>query len=113
MQKEYDKNNVFYKIIKGELPSKKVYEDEKILAFFDINPSAPIHILVVPKAEFVSYDDFVSKSSDADVANFFKKIQYIAQDQGLSDCSYKIVSNCGEKAGQIVPHFHVHILGYN
>ena len=113
MQKEYDKNNIFYKIINSEIPSTKVYEDKKILAFLDINPSAPVHILVIPKGEFVCFDDFVAKSSNEDVAYFFKKVQQIAKDQGLSDdCCYRVVANSGEKAGQIVPHFHVHIMGY-
>lgn len=112
MQKKYDENNVFNKIIKKEIPSKIVYEDEKVLAFNDINPKAPIHILVIPKGNFVCFDDFVEKSSFEDVAYFFKKVQEIAKNHGLSDASYRIVGNCGEDAGQLVNHFHIHILGY-
>ncbi len=113
MQKKYDKNNVFYKIINKELPANIVYEDENILAFNDINPKAPIHILVIPKEEFISFDDFVEKSSPENIANFFKKIQEIAKNNGLSEKSYRIVGNCGEEAGQIVHHFHIHLMGYN
>ena len=99
-------------IVNGEIPSQIVYEDDKILAFNDISPKAPIHILVVPKGEFVCFDDFVEKSSNDDVANFFKTVQKIAKDNGLSETSYRIVGNCGEEAGQIVPHFHIHLMGY-
>ena len=112
MQKKYDENNIFCKIINKQLPSDIVYEDEKILAFKDINPKAPIHILIVPKANFVCFDDFVEKSSPEDVAYFFKKVQEIAKSLGLSDASYRIVGNCGEEAGQVVPHFHLHLMGY-
>lgn len=112
MQKKYDSNNVFYKIIHKELPSTIVYEDDNVLAFNDISPKAPIHILVIPKGEFVCFDDFVEKSSNEDVANFFKTVQKIAKDNGLSETSYRIVGNCGEEAGQIVPHFHIHLMGY-
>lgn len=112
MQKKYDENNVFYKILKKELPADIVYEDDKILAFNDISPKAPIHILVIPKGKFISFDDFVEKSSNEEVAYFFKKAQEIAKSNGLSDTSYRIVGNCGEEAGQVVPHFHLHIMGY-
>ena len=112
MQKKYDENNIFCKIINKQLPSDIVYEDEKILAFKDINPKAPIHILIVPKANFICFDDFVEKSSPEDVAYFFKKVQEIAKSLGLSDASYRIVGNCGEEAGQVVPHFHLHLMGY-
>ncbi len=112
MQKKYDENNIFCKIIKKQIPSDTVYEDDKILAFKDINPKAPIHILIVPKGNFISFDDFVEKSTSEDVAYFFKKVQSIAKSLGLSDASYRIVGNCGEEAGQIVPHFHLHLMGY-
>lgn len=112
MQKKYDNGNIFCKIINKELPATIVYEDDKVLAFNDINPKAPVHILIVPKGEFVCFDDFVEKSSNEDVANFFKTIQKIAKDNGLSNASYRIVGNCGEEAGQIVPHFHIHLMGY-
>ena len=112
MQIKYDKNNIFYKILKKELPSTIIYEDDKVLCFKDINPQAPIHLLVIPKAEYICFDDFVAKSSSEDIAYFFKKVQEIAKSQGLSDADYRIVANCGEGAGQIVHHFHIHIMGY-
>ncbi len=112
MQKKYDENNVFYKILKKELPATVVYEDDKVLAFNDISPKAPVHILVIPKGKFVSFDDFVEKSSGEEVSYFFKKVQEIAKSQDLSEKSYRIVGNCGEEAGQIVPHFHIHLMGY-
>lgn len=112
MQNKYDENNVFCKIINKEIPSKIVYEDDKVLAFKDISPKAPVHILVIPKAKFISFDDFTEKSSPEDVAYFFKKVQEIAKSLGLSDKSYRIVANYGKAAGQIVPHFHIHIMGY-
>ena len=113
MQKKYDNSNIFYKIINKQLPAKIVYEDDVILAFNDINPKAPVHILIIPKGEFISFDDFVEKSTNEKVASFFKTVQKIAKDNGLSDASYRIVGNCGEEAGQVVPHFHIHLMGYN
>lgn len=112
MQKKYDENNVFYKIIKKELPATIIYEDEKVLAFNDISPKAPIHILIVPKEKFISFDDFIEKSSVEEISYFFKKVQEIAKNHNLSNNSYRIVGNCGEEAGQIVPHFHLHLMGY-
>ena len=112
MQKKYDENNVFSKILKKELPAEVIYEDDKVLAFKDINPKAPVHILVIPKKNFISFDDFVERSDPDDVSYFFKKVQEIAKNKGLSEASYRIVANCGEEAGQIVPHFHIHIMGY-
>ncbi len=112
MQKKYDENNTFCKIIKRQLPADIIYEDDKLMAFKDINPKAPIHILVIPKNNFISFDDFVEKSSPEDISYFFKKVQEIAKNLGLSDASYRIVGNCGEQAGQIVPHFHIHLMGY-
>lgn len=110
MNREYDKNNVFAKILRGEIPSNKVYEDDKILAFNDVAPKAPVHILVIPKKECICFDDFVKKSTDEEIAYFFKTVQKIANSQNVS--SYRIVANCGEEAGQIVFHYHLHILGY-
>jgi diadenosine tetraphosphate (Ap4A) HIT family hydrolase len=92
------------------LPSDKVYEDEDFLAFNDIDPKAPIHILLIPKKNFVSFDDFAKESDGNYVAKFFKTAQKIAEMKKLS--SYRIVANCGEEAGQVVFHFHLHIMGY-
>lgn len=112
MQREYDKNNIFAKIIRDEIPSEKIYEDDTVLAFRDINPAAPVHILVIPKKDSVSFNDFVANSTDDEVGGFFRKIQEIAKSQGLESGGYRIVANCGEKAGQMVFHFHVHLMGY-
>lgn len=105
----YDKNNVFAKIIRNELPSKKIYEDDKILAFFDVAPIAPIHILVIPKGEYIDYPDFVANASVEDVSHYFLTVAKIAKEAGLD--SFKISSNIGEKSGQRVFHFHSHIIG--
>jgi diadenosine tetraphosphate (Ap4A) HIT family hydrolase len=110
MQKKYNENNVFNKIINGALPSDKVYEDEDFLAFNDIDPKAPIHILLIPKKNFVSFDDFAKGGDGNYVAKFFKTVQKIAEMKKLS--SYRIVANCGKEAGQVVFHFHLHIMGY-
>lgn len=111
MQRKYEDNNIFRKIINKELPSKIYYEDEKVLCFYDINPKAPVHLLLIPKGKFVSFNDFVKNSTNEDVAYFFKTAQKIAE--MLNVKSYRIVANCGEESGQIVFHFHLHIMGYN
>lgn len=104
----YDTNNVFAKIIKNELPAKKVYEDDKILAFFDIAPVAPTHIIVIPKGQYINYVDFIEKASAEEISYYFTKIKDIAQSLGLD--SFRICSNMGERSGQSVFHFHTHIL---
>jgi len=107
----YDQNNVFARILRGEIPCNKVYEDEHVLAFRDINPQAPTHILVIPKGEYVSLDDFCEKASDAETASLMRALGRIAREQGLSEAGYRILSNTGAAARQEVPHFHVHIFG--
>ncbi len=111
MSKKYDKNNIFAKIIRGEIPSKKVYEDDEILAFHDISKAAPVHILVIPKGEFVDFSDFVKNENPQKIANFFQKTAEIAKKLDLESSGYRIISNIGSDASQTVPHFHVHILG--
>jgi diadenosine tetraphosphate (Ap4A) HIT family hydrolase len=107
----YDDNNVFAKILRGELPSKKVYEDEWALAFHDINPLAPVHILVIPKGPYVSWDDFSEKASDEEIAGFTRAVGKVARDQQLVVQGYRLLANTGKRAGQEVPHLHVHIFG--
>jgi len=108
----YDSNNVFAKIIRGEIPSKKVYEDDKVLAFYDVAPAAPTHVLVIPKGEYGDYIDFISKASPQDVLHYFTTIKEIARILGFSgNEGFRICSNIGAKAGQTVFHFHTHILG--
>jgi histidine triad (HIT) family protein len=109
--KPYDESNIFAKILSGELPCKKVYEDEWALAFHDINPLAPVHILVIPKGPYVSWDDFSDKASDAEIAGFVRAVGKVARDQQLVVGGYRLLANTGKRAGQEVPHLHVHIFG--
>ncbi len=107
----YDKNNVFAKILRDELPSKRVYEDEHALAFHDINPLTPVHVLVIPKGEYVDYQDFVDNAPAAAVAGFFRAVGHVARQVGVAEDGYRVVSNKGAPSGQVVFHFHVHIFG--
>jgi len=107
----YDENNVFAKVIRGEIPATKVYEDAAVLAFQDISPAAPKHVLVVPKDKYISLADFLEKADDKTIAAFFKTTGKIAADMGLAKSGYRIITNHGKDASQTVPHFHVHILG--
>lgn len=105
----YDDGNVFARILRGELPSNKVYEDEHVLAFRDINPLATTHILVIPKGRYVSWDDFSEKASDVEIVALTRAIGKIARDADLVAPGYRILANTGLNAGQEVPHLHVHI----
>ena len=107
----YDEGNVFAKILRGELPCKKVYEDEHALAFHDINPLAPVHILVIPKGPYVTWDDFSERASDAEIGGFVRAVGLVARDAGMVVQGYRLLSNVGKRAGQEVPHLHVHIFG--
>lgn len=106
----YDKNNIFARIIRGEIPSQKVYEDEAVLAFNDISKAAPTHVLVIPKGEYIDFCDFSTKASAAEIAYFFKKVAEIAVLLGVDESGFRLLSNKGSNAHQTVPHFHVHIL---
>ncbi len=106
----YDSNNVFAKIIRGEIKSDKIYEDKYVLAFKDIAPAAPTHILVIPKGPYKDYSDFINKASPEEVSYYFTKINDIACDLGLEEHGFRLCSNIGEKSGQSVFHFHTHIL---
>jgi len=105
----YDDGNVFARILRGELPANKVYEDEHVLAFNDINPLAPTHILVIPKGPYVSWDDFSARASDAEIAAFVRAAGKIARDVGLVGDGYRLLANTGANSGQEVPHLHLHI----
>jgi diadenosine tetraphosphate (Ap4A) HIT family hydrolase len=107
----YDDSNVFAKILRGELPCNKVHEDEHSLAFHDINPLAPVHILVIPKGPYVSWDDFAERASDVEIAGFVRAVGKVARDAGMVVQGYRLLSNVGKRAGQEVPHLHVHIFG--
>ena len=107
----YDETNIFARILRGELPCRKVYEDEHVLAFEDINPLAPTHVLVIPKGPYVSWDDFSEKASDEEIAAFVRAVGRIARDAGLVTEGYRLLANVGMNSGQEVPHLHVHIFG--
>jgi len=106
----YDTENVFAKIINGQLSAKKVYEDDKILAFHDIHPESPTHILVLPKGEYIDFSDFITKASSDEVKNYFNKIVDIIKELGLEENGYRLITNKGSQSGQSVFHFHMHIL---
>lgn len=107
----YDKDNIFAKILRGEIPCEKVYEDEFAMAFHDLNPQAPVHVLVIPKGEYISWADF-SDSAPADlIAGFTRAVGATAKALGLEDGGYRILGNAGEDANQMVPHLHIHIFG--
>lgn len=105
----YDDSNIFARILRGELPCSKVYEDEHVLAFNDISPQAPTHILVIPKGPYVSWDDFSERASDAEIAGFVRAVGRIARDNGLVADGYRLLANVGRNSGQEVPHLHAHI----
>lgn len=105
----YDKSNVFARILRGEIPCKKLHEDQHTLAFHDINPQTPTHVLVIPKGEYVSLDDFTANASEAEIAALFRVVGKIARDLGVAGSGYRILSNCGVDANQEVPHLHIHI----
>jgi diadenosine tetraphosphate (Ap4A) HIT family hydrolase len=107
----YDDSNIFARILRGELPCRKVYEDAHVLAFHDINPLSPTHILVIPKAPYVSWDDFSARASDQEIAAFVRAIGEIARKLGLVESGYRLLANTGLNSGQEVPHLHVHIFG--
>ena len=107
----YDDSNIFARILRGEIPSKTVYEDEHVLAFHDINPLAPTHILVIPKGPYVSWDDFSERASDEEIGAFVRAVGRIAREHGLVADGYRLLANVGPNSGQEVPHLHVHIFG--
>lgn len=107
----YDDQNIFAKILRGEIPNRTVYEDEWALAFHDINPQAPIHILVIPKGAYVSWDDFSAQASEAEIAGFIRAVGHVAREQGLVAPGYRLLANAGIDSHQEVPHLHVHLFG--
>jgi len=107
----YDDANIFARILRGELPCNKVFEDEHVLAFHDIRPLAPTHILVIPKGAYVSWDDFSARAGEAEIAAFVRAVGEIARGEGLVEPGYRLLANTGMAGGQEVPHLHVHIFG--
>lgn len=108
---DYDDQNIFAKILRGEIPSSKVYEDDWAYAFEDINPQAEIHTLVIPKGRYVSWDDFSAKASDAEIAGFIRAVGEVARAKGLVAPGYRLLANIGHNGHQEVPHLHVHLFG--
>jgi diadenosine tetraphosphate (Ap4A) HIT family hydrolase len=107
----YDPNNIFAKILRGELPCDRIYEDDHALAFNDIRPQAPVHVLVIPKGAYVSWDDFTRKASDAEIAGFSRAIGAVTRQLELDGPGYRLMVNMGGHGHQEVPHLHVHIFG--
>ena len=107
----YDDGNIFARILRGELPCRKAYEDEHALAFHDINPHAPVHILVIPKGPYVSWDDFSERASAEEIAGYVRAVGHVAREAGLVEPGYRLLANVGRASGQEVPHLHVHIFG--
>ena len=106
----YDSNNPFARILRGELPCKKIFESEHAFAFHDVAPNAPVHVLVIPKGPYLSYADFITNASDAEITDFFKAVHTVAHGQGIGD-AFRLITNNGTPVGQTVHHFHVHVLG--
>jgi diadenosine tetraphosphate (Ap4A) HIT family hydrolase len=107
----YDDQNIFAKILRGEIPCTRVYEDEWALAFEDINPQAEIHTLVIPKGAWVSWDDFSAHASAVEIAGFVRAVGKVAREKGLSEPGYRLLANVGGHGHQEVPHLHVHLFG--
>lgn len=107
----YDSNNIFARILRGEIPCKKILETEHSLAFHDISPQAPVHALVIPKGAYRDMSDFAARASATEMQDFFKAIGAAAEQTGLSADGYRAISNCGINGGQEVPHLHMHLLG--
>jgi diadenosine tetraphosphate (Ap4A) HIT family hydrolase len=107
----YDDQNVFAKILRGEIPSRRVYEDEWAVAFHDIAPQAPVHVLVIPRGAYVSLADFTARGATEEIAGLFRAVGTVARQLGLEAPGYRILANMGEHSGQEVPHFHVHLFG--
>ena len=107
----YDPNNIFAKILRGEIPCNKVYEDDFALAFHDLNPQAPVHVLVIPKGDYVSWSDFSADASDDLITGFVRAVGTVAKDLGVESEGYRILANSGANAHQEVDHLHIHIFG--
>ena len=106
----YDDANIFARILRGEIPCRKVHEDEWSLAFHDIAPQAPVHVLVIPKGRYVSWVDFAARASAAEIAGFVRAVGAVAHGLGVEEPGYRLLANVGADSGQEVPHLHVHIL---
>ena len=110
-QLPYDDHNIFARILRGELPCNKVYEDDWSIAFHDIRPQAPVHVLVIPKGRYVGWDDFTATAADTEIAGFTRAIGEVTRQLGLAEPGYRLMVNMGRDGHQEVPHLHVHIFG--
>ncbi|WP_310498366.1 histidine triad nucleotide-binding protein [Sandarakinorhabdus sp.] len=108
---DYDDANIFARILRGEIPCRQVFADDHALAFHDINPQAPMHVLVIPRGRYRSWADFSALASDAEIAGFIRAVGTVAREMGLEEPGYRLLANAGEDAHQEVPHLHVHIFG--
>ncbi len=108
---DYDQGNIFARILRGEIPSQRVYEDDHAIAFHDINPQAPLHVLVIPRGPYRSWADFSANGSDAEIAGFVRAVGAVARQLGLEEPGYRLLANAGLDAHQEVPHLHVHVFG--
>jgi histidine triad (HIT) family protein len=108
---EYDPNNIFARILRGEIPCKKVYEDSHALAFHDINPQARLHVLLIPRGAYVSWADFAARGSTEEIAGLVRAVGTVARQLGLEESGYRTLANHGADAHQEVPHFHIHLFG--
>ena len=108
---DYDESNIFARILRGEIPCNKVYEDGHALAFHDIQPQAPVHVLVIPRGDYVSMDDFSANAGDDEIAGFFRAVGKVARMLEIETDGYRMLANHGRNANQEVPHFHVHLFG--
>lgn len=107
----YDPENIFAKILRAEIPCDKVYENDHVLAFHDIQPQAPVHILVIPKGAYTDMDDFTAHATAEEISALFQAVGHVAREKGVEASGYRIISNCGDHGGQEVPHLHIHVLG--
>jgi histidine triad (HIT) family protein len=107
----YDDRNIFARILRGEIPNRTVYEDDHALAFHDIAPQAPVHVLVIPKGAYVSWDDFSARGSEAEIAGFVRAVGHVARTLELVAPGYRLLANIGQHGHQEVPHLHVHLFG--
>jgi len=107
----YDTTNIFARILRGELPAKTVFEDAHTLAFEDIRPLAPTHVLVIPKGAYADYSDFAERASEAEIVSFVRAVARVARERGVAESGYRLLANQGEDGRQEVPHLHVHVVG--
>ena len=107
----YDPDNIFAKILRGDIPCNKVFENEWVLAFHDIAPKAPVHVIIIPKKPYVSFIDFSTNATPEEIAALMQSTGHIAAELNLNEAGYRVITNAGQNAGQEVPHFHLHLLG--